>query len=105
MSFPKILRPAAITLGLALLLAGCGGQEADRTARPAAGTGGAPQFDVVQHVALSASEHDRLLAAAFDPSNRLYAAGFVAQGADQLMAVTRFNADGSLDAGFGTDGV
>ena len=102
MPLPKLLRPAVA--GLALVLAGCGSDQAAPPA-PRAGVGGHPPFDAVQTVALSASEHDRLLAAAFDATNRLYAAGYVAQSADQAMAVTRFNADGSRDTTFGTGGV
>jgi uncharacterized delta-60 repeat protein len=58
----------------------------------------------VKTVSVSPSEHDRFLGATFDSTNRLYAAGFVADGADQQMAVTRFNADGAVDTGFGTAG-
>ncbi len=50
-------------------------------------------------------EADRFFAAVFDDDNRLYAAGWVAAGGDQQMAVARFGADGKLDTGFGQDGV
>ena len=102
MTFPKILR----ILPLALAVAACGTDSAGTPPAAQAGgkTAGQPAFDAVQTVALSPSEHDRFLGAAFDATNRLYAAGFVADGADQQMAVTRFNADGSLDAGFGSKG-
>jgi len=59
----------------------------------------------VQLTPLSAGEHDRLLAATFDSQNRLYGAGFVASGADQMMAVARFLPNGQLDASFGNGGV
>jgi uncharacterized delta-60 repeat protein len=102
---PKIL----LTLPLALALAACGGDSTPSTAPPAqagadAGAGGEPAFDTVRTVPVSASEHDRFLAATFDSTNRLYAAGFVADGADQQMSVTRFLADGTVDRGFGTSG-
>lgn len=100
MAFPKLLR----TVPLALAVAACGADRAPTPAAAPAGAGGLPPYDAVQTVALSASEHDRFLGATFDAANRLYAAGFVADGADQQMAVTRFNADGSLDAGFGANG-
>jgi len=89
---------------LALVLAGCGADQVAAPPAPTAGAAGQPVYDAVQTVSVSASEHDRFLAATFDATNRLYAAGFVADGADQQMAVTRFNADGSLDAGFGANG-
>ena len=92
------------TLAMGLVVAGCGADQSPAPA-PAAGGGGQPRFDVVQPVALSGSEHDRLLAAAFDSANRLYAAGWVSDGTDQSMAVTRFTADGTLDTGFGVAGV
>ena len=101
MPLPKISSTLAL---LGLTLAACGAEERGAPARPPASVR-APQLDAVQTVPLSASEHDRLLSAAFDPANRLYAAGFVAKGADQQMALTRFNADGTPDAGFGTGGV
>lgn len=100
MALPKPLR----ILPLALAVAACG---ADKVATPPAapaGAGGQPAYDAVRTVAVSASDHDRFLGATFDAGNRLYAAGFVADGGDQQMAVTRFNADGSLDAGFGANG-
>jgi len=101
---PTGLAAAGLVLA-GLVLAGCGGDSPATTAPPAAaGTGGQPRFDVVQTVALSPG-HDRLLGAVFDPRNRLYAAGWVGEGADQLMAVTRFSPDGTVDAGFGANGV
>lgn len=100
MRLPKIL------LILPLVLAAACGEDSTPAAPPApqAGAGGQPPYDAVQTVAVSPSQHDRFLGAAFDGENRLYAAGFVADGADQQMAVTRFNADGTVDAGFGTAG-
>ena len=101
MTVPNVLR----IVPLALALAACGGDGAGAPPVPRAGVAGQPPYDAVQTVALSASEHDRFLTAAFDATNRLYAAGFVADGADQQMAVSRFTADGGLDTGFGTKGV
>ncbi len=68
-------------------------------------TAGTPTFDRVQVTPLSTTDHDRLLGAAFDKQNRLYAAGWVGSGADQMMAVARFRSDGQPDATFGTNGV
>lgn len=102
MRLPKVL----LTLPL-VLAAACGNDSNDSTAAPPApnaGAGGQLTYDAVQTVAVSASEHDRFLGATFDSTNRLYAAGFVADGADQQMAVTRFNADGAVDTGFGAAG-
>jgi len=97
---PKLLR----IVPLALAVAACGPDQGGAPAAPRAGAGDQPPYGAVQTVPVSASEHDRFLSAAFDSANRLYAAGFVGAGADQQMAVTRFNADGSLDAGFGAGG-
>ena len=99
MALPKILR----VIPLALAVAACGADQATPPAPPA-GAAGQPAHDAVQTFPVSAAEHDRFLTATFDATNRLYAAGFVADGADQQMAVTRFNADGSLDGGFGAKG-
>jgi uncharacterized delta-60 repeat protein len=86
-----------------ILVAGCAGT--DDESPPAALLQAELAYDVVQSAALSTSEHDRLLGAAFDSGNRLYAAGWVAEGSDQLMALTRFGADGRIDQGFGAGGV
>ena len=102
MPLPKIV--PALGVAAALVLAGCGGTDR-ATVPPTPAAGAALTFDSVRTVPLSPSEHDRLLTAAFDAGNRLYAAGFVAEGGDQRMAVTRFGADGALDTGFGTAGV
>ena len=100
MALPKLFR----ILPLTIAVAACGSDQSTPPVAPQAGAGGQPPYDMVQTVSVSASEHDRFLGAAFDRTNRLYAAGFVAAGADQQMAVTRFNADGTLDAGYGTAG-
>ncbi|MDP1806799.1 MAG: hypothetical protein Q8K72_16590, partial [Acidimicrobiales bacterium] len=102
MALPKLLR----IVPLALAVAACGSDGASPPTAPqaGAGAGGQPAYDAVQTVAVSPSEHDRFLSAVFDSTNRLYAAGFVAAGAVQQMAVTRFNDGGGLDAGFGTNG-
>ena len=104
MTTPKIRRLLPLALAAGLVVAGCGAEEAP-TPAPQANAGGRPTCDAGQPVALSASDHDRLLSATFDPGNRLYAAGWVGEGADQSMAVTRFGADGSVDRAFGADGV
>ncbi|HJV08025.1 MAG TPA: delta-60 repeat domain-containing protein [Acidimicrobiales bacterium] len=97
----KLLRFLPLALAVT---AACGSDPAATPSVPQGGAGGQPRFDTVQTVSVSPSEHDRFLGATFDAGNRLYAAGFVADGADQMMAVTRFNADGTVDAGFGTAG-
>lgn len=102
MTFPKNV---GRLLPLALVVAAACGTDPTTPATPQGGATGQPRYDQVQTVALSASQHDRLLGAAFDPANRLYAAGWVGDGTDQMMAVTRFTPDGSVDAGFGTAGV
>jgi uncharacterized delta-60 repeat protein len=96
----KLLR----LLPLALAVAACGSDPAPAPPTAESAAGGRPSYDSVQTVAVSASEHDRFLGATFDAGNRLYAAGFVGAGADQVMAVTRFTADGTVDAGFGAAG-
>ncbi|HEX7277152.1 MAG TPA: hypothetical protein VF244_07230 [Acidimicrobiales bacterium] len=100
MALPKLLR----IVPFALAVAACGTDQPGAPTAPQAGAGGQPAYGAVRTVSVSASEHDRFLAATFDATNRLYAAGFVGAGADQQMAVTRFNADGTLDAGFGANG-
>jgi uncharacterized delta-60 repeat protein len=109
MTTSKIRRLLPCGLLAALLVAGCAADGADPpTAAPArsgAGTDGEPPWDAVQTVPLSAAQTDRFLAATFDSTNRLHAAGFVADGADQMLAVARFTPAGTLDAGFGTAGV
>jgi uncharacterized delta-60 repeat protein len=99
-ALPNLLR----IVPLALAVAACGADQVDPPAAPQSGAGSQPPYGAVQTFPVSASEHDRFLSAAFDSTNRLYAAGFVGAGADQQMAVTRFNADGSRDAGFGANG-
>ena len=96
----KLLR----LLPLAFAVAACGTDAATAPPTPPSGAGGQPRYDSVQTVAVSAGEHDRFVTAPFDAGNRLYAAGFVGAGADQMMAVTRFTADGAVDAGFGAAG-
>ncbi|MDQ4090314.1 MAG: hypothetical protein M3163_08425 [Actinomycetota bacterium] len=91
-------------LPLALAVAACGTDAATAPPTLQTAAGGRPSYDSVQTVAVSAGEHDRFLGATFDAGNRLYAAGFVGAGADQMMAVTRFTADGTVDAGFGAAG-
>ncbi|HEX2175952.1 MAG TPA: delta-60 repeat domain-containing protein, partial [Nocardioidaceae bacterium] len=107
----RVHRGAALGAAALLLLTACAsdGDTSSPTAARESRNGEAslevPPFDTVRTVPLSTSEHDRLLGAAFDAENRLYGAGWVAQGADQLMAVARFRADGQLDESFGTKGV
>jgi hypothetical protein len=65
-----------LAVAAALTLAACG--EDDSSPRPAsAAPQPAPEPDTVRIVPLSTSEHDRLLGAAFDLTNRLYAAASI----------------------------
>ena len=106
MALPKRRTLAPLVVAAGLVMAGCGDAGSGASVPPAAsGLGGQPRFDTVQTVALSTSGHDRLLGAVFDSTNRLYAAGWVADGTDQMMAVTRVSADGTVDTGFGDRGV
>lgn len=112
MSHRPFFRAVAL-MGSVALGAACGSGREDSSGPAPAATGSArsesaleaPAFEVVQKVGLSATEHDRMLGAAFDGQNRLYGAGWVASGADQMMAVARFRSDGAPDTGFGTNGV
>jgi uncharacterized delta-60 repeat protein len=54
---------------------------------------------------LSATTNDRFWAVTFDANNKVVAAGYVNEGGDNLLAVARFNLDGTLDATFGTGGI
>ena len=56
-------------------------------------------------VPLSSTSKDRFWAVTFDANNKIVAAGYVADGIDQCLAVARFNTDGTLDTTFGTSGV
>ena len=53
----------------------------------------------------SATTHDRFWAVTFDANNKVVAAGFVAEGTDNFLAVARFNTDGTRDTTFGTNGI
>ena len=107
----RIHRGVVLFAGLALAVGACGsdGQTsspgAARQGSSAEQTPGVPAFDRLQTTPLSTTDHDRLLGAAFDSQNRLYAAGWVGAGADQMMSVARFRPDGQLDSSFGTNGV
>ena len=108
----RVHRRAAVLAAVALAFSACGSDRDASSSPGAAGPGssregpaGVPTFDRVQTTPLSTTEHDRFLGATFDTQNRLYAAGWVASGADQMMAVARFRPDGQLDSTFGADGV
>ncbi len=102
-------RALALAATLSLALAAC--SESETTSSGSGGAGSdepaaaLPPFDTARTVPLSRTEHDRLVGAAFDRQNRLYASGWVGSGSDQMMAVTRFQPDGQLDTGFGDGGV
>lgn len=65
-----------------------------------------PSFDGDGLVTLDiASTRNRLESVAVQPDGKIVAAGSVGLGASRNFAVARFNSDGSLDPGFGTDGI
>jgi uncharacterized delta-60 repeat protein len=61
--------------------------------------------DFAQPVPLSETANDRFWAVAFDSAGKIYAAGQITENGDNRMVVARFNADGSRDTAFGTNGV
>ena len=111
MSVFAVHRAAVFAAGCAVVLAACStgadtpSSGAPRASGNAEGVLDVPPFDTVQTTGLSGSEHDRLLGAVIDAQNRLYGAGWVASGADQMMAVARFRSNGRLDPGYGNGGV
>jgi uncharacterized delta-60 repeat protein len=66
-----------------------------------AGTGG----EFAGPVPISETAHDRFWAVTFDAAGKVYGAGYVTENGDSRMMVARFNADGTRDASFGTNGV
>jgi len=80
--------------------------EATATSEPAKSAGLDTAFGTngVLSSPLSTSEHDRFMSVAIANDGSLYAAGFVSQGGDQAMALTKFNAKGELDKSFGKEG-
>jgi uncharacterized delta-60 repeat protein len=68
---------------------------------PLGGTG----TEFAQAVPFSPTTHDRFWAVTFDDNNKIVAAGFVAEGTDNFLAVARFNTDGTRDTTFGTNGI
>jgi uncharacterized delta-60 repeat protein len=79
-----------------------GGQDDDALlfVRPTSGSG-----EFAQPVPVSETTNDRFWAVTFDSSGKLYAAGFITENGDNKMIVARFNADGTRDTAFGTNGV
>jgi uncharacterized delta-60 repeat protein len=61
--------------------------------------------EFVQPVALSETANDRLLAVAFDAAGKIYGAGVITENNDARMVVARFNADGTRDTSWGTNGL
>jgi uncharacterized delta-60 repeat protein len=80
-----------------------GGSEDDDALLYLLPLGGGNEF--IQTVPLSETAPDRFWAVAFDSAGKVYGAGHVTENGDSRMAVARFNADGSRDTGFGTNGV
>jgi uncharacterized delta-60 repeat protein len=66
---------------------------------------GATGTEFAGAVPLSATTNDRFWAVTFDANNKVVAAGFITEGTDNLLAVARFNIDGTLDTTFGTGGI
>jgi uncharacterized delta-60 repeat protein len=62
--------------------------------------GAAGGTEVFMTVGASPTEADGFYAAAFDANGKAYGAGYVRDGADSQMLVSRFNADGTLDTTF-----
>ena len=54
---------------------------------------------------LSVSTHDRFLAITVAPDGKIYAAGFMIEGGDQVMTLVRLGQNGTLDKTFGKDGL
>jgi uncharacterized delta-60 repeat protein len=61
--------------------------------------------EFVQPVALSETAHDRLWAVTFGDDGKIYGAGVITENDDSRMVVARFNADGTLDTSWGTNGL
>lgn len=61
--------------------------------------------EFAQAVPLSESANDRFWSVTFDGSGKVYAAGYINEGGDHRMAVARFNANGTRDTTFGTNGL
>lgn len=109
----SVSRAAALASVLALALSACSDGKTTSSSSPTnpgsrADTEASlelPTFDTVKATPLSTTDHDRLLGATFDAQNRLYGAGWVGSGADQMMAVARYRPNGQLDATFGTGGL
>jgi len=68
---------------------------------PLGGTG----TEFVGVVPFSTTADDRFWAVTFDKNNKIVATGYVTEGADNFLAVARFNTDGSRDTSFGTGGI
>src|SRR6187549_2605199 len=99
----KRLWVAALAVGVSTLAFGaCGdddddtctsssGEESTATANPAKPAGLDPTFgqNGILSSPLSTSEHDRFMSVAIGNDGSVYAAGFVNQGGDQAMALTK----------------
>lgn len=99
MNFNTAKRLVAAAL---IAAAGCGGTEEP----PDGAKGFSGDAEVLQ---LSKTGNDAFYGATYDPSGRLLAVGFSADGvdaaSDSAMVVARFTKEGKLDKSFGTDGV
>jgi uncharacterized delta-60 repeat protein len=90
---------------VAAALVGCG-------AIPGVGGSGGPlpSLDAsfgangISTVPLSTGTHDRFMAITVAPDGKVYAAGSLIEGGDQMMALARLDANGALDRTFGKDG-
>jgi uncharacterized delta-60 repeat protein len=103
---PRRLAAAAANGLLALALVGCGALP-----RLGGAAGPIPALDPtfgaagIAALPLNVTTHDRFMAVAVGPDGKVYAAGYVIEGGDQVMALARLDASGALDKTFGKDGL
>ena len=87
-------------------LGACGGE---KTAIPTVTTN--PVLDStfgtngIMAMPLSTTTHDRFMAVTVAPDGRVYAAGYIIEGGDTMMALVRLDANGTFDKTFGKDGI
>jgi uncharacterized delta-60 repeat protein len=82
-----------------------GGSEDDDAILLVAPVGASTGSEFSGIVPLSDTAHDRFWAVAIDANGKVYGAGYITENGDSRMAVARFNADGTRDTSFGTNGV
>jgi uncharacterized delta-60 repeat protein len=103
---PGRLVAAAANAILVLALAGCGAIPGiGRSAGPIPTLDASFGTNGIAALPLNATTHDRFMAVAVAPDGKVYAAGYVIEGGDQMMALARLDANGALDKTFGKDGL